>query len=102
MKKTMLTVVALSSAALLSSCSVDSADYSSSYVGSDYEAPRYIVGYGDYNVSNGYGPVFWNPGYFNYIGYNRGYLGRSYSGEYFDRYGVSHTGGYVCHTRHRR
>ncbi len=30
----------------------------------------YTVGAGPYSIPNGYGPAFWNPGYYNYTGHD--------------------------------
>lgn len=87
MKNTTLVVLVLSSTALLSSCAVDSSTYGTTYVETDPVYTGYTIGDGSYNISNGYGPEFWNPG-FAYVGYNQAYIGHS------SYYGGYH-GGYV-------
>lgn len=80
MKKTMMVVLALSTAALLSGCTVDSADHAVSYDTFEPGYTGYTVGHGAYGIPNGYGPSYWNPGYISYTGYNRAYMGRPYYG----------------------
>lgn len=86
MKKSIIAVFVLSSAALLSSCATNSG---ATYVGSDPDYTGYTLGLGSYNISNGYGPEFWNPanpGFnnynYNYVSYNRAPVGRYYNRYY--------------------
>ena len=89
MKKTMLAVFVLSSAAGLSSCVVDSTSPGTNY-------GEYTPGYTGYTVSydayapyeNGYGPDFWSPRYYYYTGYNNHiYGGNSHYYDYAGRGG---------------
>jgi hypothetical protein len=86
------TVVAVGVTGLLTACAVDSVDsidtvgYSPGYTG-------YTVGMGDVGISNGYGPSYWNTGYYpdSVVGYGYNY---GYS------HGYNH--GYTGYGHHRR
>ena len=100
-KQTIIGALVLSSAGLLSSCAVDSAANGANYV--EYEPTTgYTVGEGPYNISNGYSPEYWNPGYTGYVGYNTGYIGNAYYyGGHRGYYG-GHTGYYGGHGGYAR
>lgn len=82
MKTLLFSVIVLSSSALLSSCTVDSASDGTTYVEAQPGYTGYTLGVGSYNISNGYGPEFWDPGYDSFVGYNRAYYGPTYFGNY--------------------
>ncbi len=71
MKKLIFAAMVLSSTALISSCAMNSSPYGTT----DFEVPSgftgYTVGEGSYNISNGYGPEFWTPGYGGSAGFNQ-------------------------------
>ena len=96
MKNTIAAVIVLSSSVLLNACAVNSPGYGTTYVETDPGYTGYTVGDGAYNISNGYGPEFWNPGFNNnnYVGYSRAYIGH---GGYYGGYYGGHGGYYGGH-----
>lgn len=96
MNKSMIAVLVLSSAVVLSGCVGGPANDDVSYDSYEPGYTGYTVGYGPYGISNGYGPAFWGPGFYNYTSYNNGY-NRSYGGA---NYGGYH-GGAASFSGHR-
>lgn len=100
MKRIISAIVVMSSVTLLSSCTVDSVDQVN-YAGYRPGYTGYTVSVADY-PSNGYGPSFWSPGYYNSMGY-RGVYGANRVG-YYNNYRTAAYGyhGYNYNRWHHR
>ncbi len=91
MKKLIFAMMVLLSTAFLGSCAMNSTPYGTTYIEGRPGFTGYTVGEGSYNISNGYGPEFWNPGYGGVGGYNqRAWVTHGYYGGYRG----THVGGF--------
>lgn len=70
MRTLIFAAMVFSSVTLLSSCTMNSTPYGTTYVEPQPGYTGYTVGDGSYNISNGYGPEFWTPGAGGVTGYN--------------------------------
>lgn len=69
MNKILLLTVALSSAALINGCTVDKTEYGPDNTVYSAGFTEYtMIDYANGPISNGFGPAYWSPRYYN--GYN--------------------------------